>query len=189
MEIGGGPDQFIAFADKHAGCLARFGIKHLAHQARLASAPSASGRFFVELHGQKIHGMASLPEEGMTDERKLDRACVSATALPVEQSLLADPALEPESAASALFPKFVIHRSTRLHELRKAKGTSKPMILVPFFDLKFLIGFAATGAGTSNRRHWCGGFDVRFSIAASPRSDCQIQNRTGNICLLVSLWL
>src|SRR6516162_4859743 len=27
--------------------------------------------------------------------------------------------------ASAHFPKFVIHRSTHLHELRKAKGTSK----------------------------------------------------------------
>jgi hypothetical protein len=28
------------------------------------------------------------------------------------------------------------------------------MILVPLFDLKFLIEFAAGGAGTSNRRHW-----------------------------------
>jgi hypothetical protein len=27
------------------------------------------------------------------------------------------------------------------------------MILVPLFDLKFLIAFAASDAGTSNRRH------------------------------------
>ena len=27
------------------------------------------------------------------------------------------------------------------------------MILVPLFDLKFLEGIAASGAGTSNRRH------------------------------------
>ncbi len=32
---------------------------------------------------------------------------------------------------SALFPKFVRHRGDPLHELRKAKGTSKVMILVP----------------------------------------------------------
>jgi hypothetical protein len=29
--------------------------------------------------------------------------------------------------AGALFPKFVIRRSTLSHELRKAKGTSKPI--------------------------------------------------------------
>src|SRR5712672_424092 len=56
--------------------------------------------------------------------------------------------------ASAPFPKFVIRRSTLCHELRKQRGTSKHMILVPLFDLKFLIEFAATGVGTSNRRHW-----------------------------------
>jgi hypothetical protein len=28
------------------------------------------------------------------------------------------------------------------------------MILVPLFDLEFLIEIAASGAGTSNRRHW-----------------------------------
>src|SRR5882724_12853367 len=56
--------------------------------------------------------------------------------------------------ASAPFPKFVIHCSTLCHELRKQRGTSKPMILVPLFDLKFLIEFAATGVGTSNRRHY-----------------------------------
>jgi hypothetical protein len=55
--------------------------------------------------------------------------------------------------ASARFPKFVIRGSTLMDEFRKAKGTSKHMILVPLFDLKFLIEFAAGGAGTSNRRH------------------------------------
>ena len=59
----------------------------------------------------------------------------------------------PLGCTSARFPKFVIQGSTLLNEFRKAKGTSKSMILVPLFDLKFLIEFAAGGAGTSNRRH------------------------------------
>ena len=50
------------------------------------------------------------------------------------------------------FPKFVVRGRTRANELRKAKGTSKPMILVPLLDLTFLIGSAADGSGTSNRR-------------------------------------
>ena len=54
---------------------------------------------------------------------------------------------------SAPFPKFVIHLNTHLHELRKPRGTSNSMILVPLFDLKFLTEFAAGGVGTSNRRH------------------------------------
>src|SRR5262245_28445396 len=54
---------------------------------------------------------------------------------------------------SAPFPKFVIHLGPRSHELRKQRGTSDFMILVPLFDLKFLIEFAAGGVGTSNRRH------------------------------------
>src|SRR6266540_3430578 len=54
---------------------------------------------------------------------------------------------------SAPLPKFVIHRSTFSHELRKQRGTSNSMILVPLFDLKFLTEFAATAVGTSNRRH------------------------------------
>jgi len=33
----------------------------------------------------------------------------------------------------------------------------------------------------------CGGFDIRFSIAASPQGECQIQNHTGIQGLLVSL--
>src|SRR5262249_30368128 len=53
------------------------------------------------------------------------------------------------------FPKFVTHGGTLLHELRKRTGTSKLMILVPLFDLKFLDEIAAGGAGTSNRRHQC----------------------------------
>src|SRR5436190_5492401 len=54
------------------------------------------------------------------------------------------PADEPDrdlgviDAASAPLPKFVIHRSTFRHELRKQRGTSNSMILVPLFDLKFL---------------------------------------------------
>src|SRR6266850_7141103 len=44
---------------------------------------------------------------------------------------------------SAPFPKFGIHLSTLRHELRKQRGTSNSMILVPLFDLKFLTEFAA----------------------------------------------
>src|SRR5262249_4074746 len=55
-------------------------------------------------------------------------------------------------AASAPLPKFVIHRGRLGHELRKQRGTSKSMILVPLFDLKFLNERAASGVGTSNRR-------------------------------------
>ena len=57
------------------------------------------------------------------------------------------------SAPSARFPKFVIPGGTFAHELRKAKGTSKLMFLVPLFDLRSLNARAATNAGTSNRRH------------------------------------
>jgi hypothetical protein len=57
-----------------------------------------------------------------------------------------------DSAASTRFPKFVIRLRILANELRKAKGTSKPVILVPLFDLTFLIEFAARDAGTSNRR-------------------------------------
>jgi hypothetical protein len=39
---------------------------------------------------------------------------------------------------SARFSKFVIQRGTLEYELRKPKGTSNSMILVPLFDLKFL---------------------------------------------------
>jgi hypothetical protein len=42
------------------------------------------------------------------------------------------------SPASARFSKFVIQRGTLEYELRKPKGTSNSMILVPLFDLKFL---------------------------------------------------
>src|ERR1043166_1576611 len=56
-------------------------------------------------------------------------------------------------APSAPFPKFVIHCGTLSHELRKQRGTSKYMILVPLFDLKFLNELAGTAVGTSNRRH------------------------------------
>src|SRR6516225_7853527 len=55
---------------------------------------------------------------------------------------------------SAPLPKFVVHRRTVLHELRKQRGTSGYMIVVPPFDLKFLHELAATAVGTSNRRHY-----------------------------------
>jgi hypothetical protein len=55
--------------------------------------------------------------------------------------------------ASTRFPKFVIRLRVFANELRKAKGTSKLMMLVPLFDLKFLFEFAAGHVGTSNRRH------------------------------------
>jgi hypothetical protein len=47
------------------------------------------------------------------------------------------------TTASARFSKFVIQRGTLGCELRKPKGTSNFMILVPLFDLKFLSGLAA----------------------------------------------
>ena len=57
------------------------------------------------------------------------------------------------ASASTRFPKFVIRLRIYANELRKAKGTSRPMMLVPLFDLKFLFEFAAGDVGTSNRRH------------------------------------
>jgi hypothetical protein len=36
------------------------------------------------------------------------------------------------------------------------------MFLVPLFDLKFLIGLAASIAGPSNRRHWWSDSNIRF---------------------------
>ena len=44
--------------------------------------------------------------------------------------------LECQPWTSAHFPKFVLHRSTHLHELRKVMGTSKSMIPSSAFDLK-----------------------------------------------------
>jgi hypothetical protein len=38
---------------------------------------------------------------------------------------------EPMRMSDAHFPKFVIHRRMHFHELRKAMGTSKFMVLVP----------------------------------------------------------
>src|SRR5829696_1588075 len=84
-------------------------------------------------------------------------SCVAPSVLPRIAGRL--PPIGPSGAfqtlgASAPLPKFVIHSSTFRHELRKQRGTSKSMILVPLFDLKFLNEIAARGAGTSNRRHW-----------------------------------
>jgi hypothetical protein len=47
----------------------------------------------------------------------------------------------------------VLHGGTLCHELRKQRGTSKYLILVPLFDLTFLNERAVDGAETSNRRH------------------------------------
>jgi len=49
---------------------------------------------------------------------------------------------------SAPLPKFVIHGRTLQYELRKQRGTSDFMILVPLFDFKFLHELAATAVGT-----------------------------------------
>jgi hypothetical protein len=64
-----------------------------------------------------------------------------------------DDSLAHFKMASTRFPKFVIRLRVLAYELRKAKGTSKPVILVPLCDLKFRLEFAARDAGTSNRRH------------------------------------
>jgi hypothetical protein len=46
-----------------------------------------------------------------------------------------------------------MHSGNLWYELRKQRGTSKNMIRVPLFDLRFLHELAATTVGTSNRRH------------------------------------
>jgi hypothetical protein len=58
-----------------------------------------------------------------------------------------------QRGSSAPLPKFVFHRGTLCHELRKQRGTSKFMFLVRLFDLKLLTELAANAAGTSNRPH------------------------------------
>jgi hypothetical protein len=52
-----------------------------------------------------------------------------------------------QEPTSAPLPKFVIHRRTLGHELRKQRGAGKFMILVPLFDLKFLNELATGGVG------------------------------------------
>jgi hypothetical protein len=47
------------------------------------------------------------------------------------------------ASPSTSFPKFVIRLRIFASELRKAKGTSMFMMLVPLFDLKFLFECAA----------------------------------------------
>src|SRR6266540_181672 len=75
----------------------------------------------------------------------------------------------PNRSTSAPFPKFVIHCGTLSHELRKQRDTSKYMILVPLFDLKFLNELAGTAVGTSNRRHKEGRDHVPSSFRADRR--------------------
>jgi hypothetical protein len=52
----------------------------------------------------------------------------------------------PQISPSAHLRKFVSHRRDHFHELRKVRGTSKLMILVPLFYLTFLARI---------RREWC----------------------------------
>jgi hypothetical protein len=60
------------------------------------------------------------------------------------------------------FPKFGIRPRILANELRKAKGTGKPVILMPLFDLKFVIEFAASqelqigGTRAALRGSWAG---------------------------------
>jgi hypothetical protein len=59
----------------------------------------------------------------------------------------------PDSTGSAPVPEV---REPSQHPLTRTSGTKghcKSTILVPLFDLKFLIELAAPGAGISNRRH------------------------------------
>jgi hypothetical protein len=58
-----------------------------------------------------------------------------------------------ELRASAPVPKVVHHRGTLSRELRKQRGASNHMVLVPHFDLTFLSERAVMVLGTSNRRH------------------------------------
>src|SRR5262249_6925314 len=51
-------------------------------------------------------------------------------------------------------PKFVAQWDWLGTNFGSERGTSKFMIPVPLFDLKFLNVLAASGVGTSNRRHW-----------------------------------
>jgi hypothetical protein len=53
----------MAFTDEHTDAFTLSWIKHLANQPRSASTPLTSGRLLVQLYGQKVHGMASLPNE------------------------------------------------------------------------------------------------------------------------------
>src|SRR5271154_68105 len=50
---------------------------------------------------------------------------------------------------------FVMHRGTSYRNIENQNGTSNFMVPVPLFDWKFPAELAATGAGISNRRHWC----------------------------------
>ena len=62
------------------------------------------------------------------------------------------------------------------HELRKVVGTSKPMTLVPLFDLKFL---------DQTRHLHCRNFKSA-ALTTDSQCECQIHS-TGNLYLLVVL--
>jgi len=57
------------------------------------------------------------------------------------------------NASGALFPKFVLHPMTVVHEFWKAMGAGKPTIRVPLVDTKLLIAHQARGSGISGWRY------------------------------------
>jgi hypothetical protein len=57
--------------------------------------------------------------------------------------------------------------------------TGKPIGASTAFDLKSLVELA--GAGTSDRRYLCGGFDLRLAVAATAEGECQIQSPAGGL--------
>jgi hypothetical protein len=58
------------------------------------------------------------------------------------------------------------------------------MIPVPLFDLKFLVEFAASAAGTSNRRHW----SDEEMIGAKGRMTVKNVEQAGNEVTVTADW-
>jgi hypothetical protein len=57
------------------------------------------------------------------------------------------------------------------------------MMLVPLFDLKFLNGLAAGGAGTSNRRHECLVSEVRDTSQHIPTRTSETKGHSKSMML------
>jgi hypothetical protein len=55
-----------------------------------------------------------------------------------------------------------------------------PALGGPGAAFRKLLRGVASGAKSDNGSecYWCGGFDIRFDVAASSSSECQIQSRT-----------
>ena len=97
-----------------------------------------------------------LGERWHLGQRELDRDLVEPPGETQERDKRAGTGVERarvRAQASAPLPKFVIHCGTLWYELRKQRGTSKNMILVPLFDLKFLNELAAIAVGNFKSRH------------------------------------